>query len=106
MVRSAESRKEQILLAKIVDQARVVDDRFDIRQRLVKLPGFDGLGGAGHPRADVIRVKDENLAELGCRQLGLTGFADGAGEIGAIDELFKIDLGVDSLAAPTGGGAV
>ena len=41
-VKEADSRREDR-----VDQARVVDDRFDIRQCLVKLAGFDGLEGRG-----------------------------------------------------------
>ena len=50
-VRFAEAGEEHGLVAKILDESRVVDDRLDVRKCHIEPFGFDGLHGARHPRS-------------------------------------------------------
>ena len=92
-------RKEHGLVANILGEPRVVDDRLDVRECLIQPSGIDRLRGARHPRSDIIRFEYEDFPELGFRQFGLARLANPAGEVGTVDKLRGIDFGDASVVA-------
>ena len=94
LARAMHAGEHHGFFAEMLYESRVVQDDFEVRERLVKPAGIDRLHRAHHSGVDVIGIEREDFAELDLGQHGLVCRMQRAGKGSAGRQLILIDFAI------------